>query len=126
MATTTDTGRKYRVGFGDAADGTWMKGGWNVTVHGHKVIQRLVIDGAVKVKEDVPEPEKGTTTFNRDTFLYIPEELYGASTYFSSSGGAEGEQGIDVEHTMFSNQERINNAVMEMVRDSMISLEGTT
>ena len=43
MATTTDTGRKYRVGFGEAADGTWMKGGWNVTVHGHKVIQRLVI-----------------------------------------------------------------------------------
>ena len=65
----------YRVGLGSAVDGTWKKGGRNVTKHGHIVVQRLIIDGETMTKEDVPEPEKGEMGFNRDTFLYIPEEV---------------------------------------------------
>ena len=85
----------YRVGFGSAEDGTWKKGGRNVSEFGHIVIQRLIIDGVVLTKEDVPEPEKGEMGFNRDTFLYIPEEVSGTA---SSVGRVSGERGHGHSH----------------------------
>ena len=76
----------YRVGLGSAEDGTWKKGGRNVSEFGHIVIQRLIIDGVVLTKEDVPEPEKGEMGFNRDTFLYIPSDVSGTAAWTLGGG----------------------------------------
>ena len=85
----------YRVGLGSAVDGTWKKGGRNVSEHGHIVIQRLIIDGETMTKEDVPEPKLGEMGFNRDTFLYIPADVSGTA---SSIGRVSGEKGHGHSH----------------------------
>ena len=75
----------YRVGLGEAEDGTWKRGGRNITEHGHIVIQKLIIGGNIKAKEDVPEPVKGDMGFNRDTFTYIPAQVSGTAVGGSGS-----------------------------------------